>query len=69
MYCTLIKKINVTKSEKLTKIASNKNTNFIGLGGTNGFVQVVNLELSPTNKQSSAPQKEKNKSPFTQSLQ
>ena len=46
MYCTLIKKVNITRSEKLTKIATNKTTNYIGIGGTNGFVQIVNLDVT-----------------------
>ena len=50
MYCTLIKKVNVTKSDKLTKIAHNKVTNQIGIGGTNGFVQVVNLDVTSQNQ-------------------
>ena len=50
MYCTLIKKNNVTKSDKLTKIAHNKVTNQIGIGGTNGFVQVVNLDVTSQNQ-------------------
>jgi hypothetical protein len=42
MYCTLIKKENITKSDKLTKISHNKKlTNLIAIGGTNGFVEVV----------------------------
>ena len=45
MYATLIKKVNISKGEKLKIISSNRNTNFMSLGGTNGFVQVVNFEL------------------------
>ena len=46
MFCSLIKKVNISKSEKLTQIATNKETNFIGIGGTNGFVQVISLDVS-----------------------
>ena len=46
MYCSLIKKVNISKNEKLTKVSTNKETNYIAIGGTNGFVQIVDLDVS-----------------------
>ena len=50
MYCSLIKKVNISKNEKLNKISTNKETNYIAIGGTNGFVQVVDLDVSSDQK-------------------
>ena len=50
MYCSLIKKVNISKNEKLIKIATNKETNYIAIGGTNGFVQIVDLDVSSDSK-------------------
>ena len=50
MYCTLIKKENITKSDKLTKIFYNKLINLIGIGGTNVFVEVINLDITSQNQ-------------------
>ena len=50
MYCALIKKVNISKNEKLIKISTNKETNYIAIGGTNGFVQVVDLDVSSDQK-------------------
>ena len=50
MFCSLIKKVNISKNEKLTKISTNKETNYIAIGGTNGFVQIVDLDVSSDNK-------------------
>ena len=52
MFCSLIKKVNISKNEKLSKISTNKETNFIAIGGTNGFVQVVDLDVSCETKSS-----------------
>ena len=65
MYCTLIKKVNVTKSDKLTKISHNKLTNLIGIGGTNGFVQVVNLDITSQNQLTSKQTLESHSSEIT----
>lgn len=65
MYCNLIKKINVTKSEKLSKIAANAATNFIGIGGSNGFVQVVNFDTPA----STAQQQQQSSTSFSQTLE
>lgn len=46
------KKVNISKNEKLSKISTNKETNFIAIGGTNGFVQVVDLDVSCETKTS-----------------
>ena len=51
MYCNLIKKINVTKSERISKIAVNAATNFISINDSNGFVQVVNFDTPSSNTQ------------------
>ena len=64
MYCNLIKKINVTKSEKLSKIAANAATNFIGIGGSNGFVQVVNFDTP-----ASTAQQQQSSTSFSQTLE
>ena len=50
MFCSLIKKVNISKSEKLYKIGTNKETNFIAIGGSNGFVQIVDLDVSADTK-------------------
>ena len=50
MYCSLIKKVNISKNEKLIKISTNKETNYIAIGGTNGFVQIVDLDVSSESK-------------------
>ena len=68
MYCTLIKKVNITKNEKLTRIATNKNTNYIGIGGTNGFVQIVDLDVTRTRPPDSTQQPQSQLS-FSQVLQ
>ena len=52
MFCSLIKKVNISKNEKLSKISTNKETNYIAIGGTNGFVQVVDLDVSCETKSS-----------------
>lgn len=62
MYAALIKKVNVSKSERLTRMATNKATNFIGIGGTNGFVQIVNLDVTKNKEQG-------NQLSFTQTLE
>ena len=56
MYCTLIKKVNISKSEKLFKIATNKETNYIAIGGSNGFIQIVDLDVSADTKKEKGSQ-------------
>ena len=56
MFCSLIKKVNISKSEKLYKIGTNKETNFIAIGGSNGFVQIVDLDVSADTKKDKGSQ-------------
>ena len=56
MYCTLIKKVNISKSEKLFKIGTNKETNYIAIGGSNGFIQIVDLDVSADTKKEKGSQ-------------
>ena len=56
MFCSLIKKVNISKSEKLYKIGTNKETNFIAIGGSNGFVQIVDLDVSADTKKEKGSQ-------------
>ncbi|MCQ2817045.1 MAG: hypothetical protein MJ252_07250 [archaeon] len=63
MYSTLIKKVNISKGEKLNCIDSNKSTNFMAIGGSNGFVQVVNMELEKPKDD------DKSKVPLAQALE
>jgi WD repeat-containing protein 35 len=46
MFCCLFKKVTVHNSAKLSKISSNKNSNFLGIGGSEGFVKVVQIDLT-----------------------
>lgn len=50
MFCCLFKKVTVHNSAKLTRVACNRNNQFLGIGGSDGFVKVVQIDL---NKKSS----------------
>ena len=50
MFCALIKKVNISKHEQMFKIGTNKETNYIAIGGSNGFLQIVDLDVSSDTK-------------------
>ena len=42
MHCALLRRINIQRSEQLSKICLNQKTNFICIGDSKGFLQVIN---------------------------
>lgn len=46
MYGSVLKRISIPKAERLLSIGVNKINNLIAVGGTNGFLQIINYELS-----------------------
>lgn len=46
MFSCLYKKVNIHNNTKLNKISNNKQTNMIGLGGGDGFVKIVQIDLN-----------------------
>lgn len=45
MFCCLFKKVTVHNSAKLNRISCNNRNNFLGIGGSEGFVKVVQIDL------------------------
>ena len=59
MYCTLIKKINVNTTQTLKTITNNKSNNLYSVGGANGFLQVINVDVTrPKNSEIKGPIKD-----------
>jgi WD repeat-containing protein 35 len=46
MFCCLFKKVTVHNTAKLNRIACNSESNYLGIGGSDGFVKIVQIELS-----------------------
>jgi WD repeat-containing protein 35 len=46
MFCCLFKKVTVHNTAKLNKISCNRSSNFIAIGGSEGFVKVVQIDLT-----------------------
>ena len=46
MFCCLFKKVTVHNTAKLNIISSNRTSNFIGIGGSEGFVKVVKIDIT-----------------------
>ena len=42
MHSALLRKINIQRSDQLSKICINQKTNFICIGDSKGFLQVIN---------------------------
>lgn len=45
MFCCLFKKVTVHNTAKLSKISCNRISNTIGIGGSEGFVKVIQIDL------------------------
>ena len=41
MHCAIFRRINIQRSEQLSKISINQKTNFICIGDSKGFLQVI----------------------------
>ena len=46
MFCCLFKKVTVHNTAKLSRIACNSESNYLGIGGSEGFVKIVQIELT-----------------------
>ena len=46
MFSCLFKKVTVHNTAKLSRIACNSESNYIGIGGSEGFVKIVQIELT-----------------------
>ena len=62
MQCALLRRINIQRSEQLSKIGINPKTNFFCIGDSKGFLQVINYpqieaQTQPNNKEESYSQK------------
>ena len=63
MHSALLRRINIQRSEQLSKIAINPKTNFFCVGDSKGFIQIINYsqiiaQSQPLNKDESFSQKE-----------
>jgi WD repeat-containing protein 35 len=63
MFCCLYKKVTVHNSAKLGIICCNKNNNTIGIGGSDGFVKIIQIDLLKSKSESN-----NNPLTFTQNL-
>ena len=69
MYCTLIKKINVNTTQTLKTITNNKSNNLYSVGGANGFLQVINVDVTrPKNSEIKGPIKDPYQLNFSNTL-
>jgi len=48
MFCCLFKKVTVHNTAKLSIINCNRNTNTIAIGGSEGFVKIIQIDLLKT---------------------
>ena len=58
MHCALFRRINIQRSEQLSKISINQKTNFICIGDSKGFLQVIDYpqieaQTQPINREES----------------
>ena len=52
MYAALVKKLSIAKGKKITKISSNRFTNCMAMGGTDGFIQLLDFDFEKVKKNS-----------------
>ena len=62
MHCALLRRINIQRSEQLSKIGINPKTNFFCIGDSKGFLQIINYpkieaQPQPNNREESYSQK------------
>ena len=63
MHCALLRRINIQRSEQLSKIGINQKTNFFCIGDSKGFLQVINYpqieaQSQPISREESFSQKQ-----------